>query len=44
MTGVAINGYRLFRRDREGRGREGGIAPYIKKGMECEELSLKNGH
>ncbi|TRZ07896.1 hypothetical protein HGM15179_019207 [Zosterops borbonicus] len=32
---------RLFRRDRGGR-RGGGVALYIKKWIECEELSLKN--
>jgi len=40
---VAIDGYRLFRRDRQGR-RGGGIALYIKKSIQCEELSLKNSH
>ncbi|KAM6103455.1 uncharacterized protein LJ206_014212 [Theristicus caerulescens] len=39
----AIEGYRLFRRDRRGR-RGGGVALYVKKLMECEELSLKNSH
>ncbi|KAK4815748.1 hypothetical protein QYF61_006786 [Mycteria americana] len=39
----AINGYRLFRRDRQGR-RGSGVAPYIKKLIEYEELSLKNSH
>ncbi|KAK4827189.1 hypothetical protein QYF61_015151 [Mycteria americana] len=40
---VAITGYRPFRRDRwERRGR--GVALYIKKWIECEELSLKNSH
>jgi len=38
---VAINGYRLFRRDRQGK-RGGGIALCIKKSIRCEELSLKN--
>jgi len=40
---VAIDGYRLFRRDRRGKtGR--GIAVYLKKWIEHEELSLKNSH
>ncbi|GAB0190587.1 mitochondrial enolase superfamily member 1 [Grus japonensis] len=40
---AAINGYRLFRRDRRGRrGRR--VALYIKKCIDCEELSLKNSH
>jgi len=37
---VALDGYRLFRRDRRGR-RGGGIALYIKKTLQSEELSLK---
>ncbi|PKU34849.1 mitochondrial fission process protein 1 [Limosa lapponica baueri] len=40
---VAINSCRLFRRDRRGR-RGGGVALYIKKWLECGELSLKNSH
>jgi len=40
---VAIDGYRLFRRDRQGR-RGRGLALYIKKWIECEELCLKNSH
>jgi len=40
---VAINGYRLFRRDRRGK-RGGGIFFYIKKSMQFEELFLKNSH
>jgi len=40
---VAINSYRLFRRDRRGK-KDGGIALYIKKSIQCEELSLKNSH
>jgi len=40
---MAIDDYRLFRRDRRGK-RVGGIALYIKKSIQCEELSLKNGH
>lgn len=38
---VAIDGYRLSRRDSQGR-RGGGIALYVRKQIECEELSLKN--
>lgn len=37
---VTIDGYRLLRRD--GRKRGGGVAPYIKRWIECKELSLKN--
>jgi len=40
---VAIDGYRLFRRDREGK-RGGGVALWIEKSIQCEELSLKNSH
>ncbi|KAK4819205.1 hypothetical protein QYF61_026821 [Mycteria americana] len=40
---VAINGYRLCTRDRRGR-RGGGVALYVKKRIDCEELSLKNSH
>jgi len=40
---VAIEGYRLFTRDRRGK-RGGGIDLYIKKSIQCEELSLKNSH
>jgi len=40
---MAIDGYRLFRRDRQGK-KCGGIVLYIKKSIQCEELSLKNGH
>lgn len=40
---VAINSYKLFRRN--GRGRRGeGVATYFNKGIECEELSQKNSH
>jgi len=44
---LAINGYRLFRMDRQGKrggGTGGGNACYIKKSIQCEELSLKNSH
>mgnify|MGYP001856293028 CR=1 FL=1 len=38
---IAIDGYKLFRRDRqERRGRD--VAMYIRRGIKCEELSLKN--
>ena len=36
-----MNSYKMFRRDRRGR-RRGGVAIYIRKEIECEELSLKN--
>ncbi|PKU40284.1 glycerol kinase [Limosa lapponica baueri] len=37
---VAIEGYKLFRRDRQGR-RGGGVALYVKEWLESEEMSLK---
>ncbi|PKU44302.1 rna-directed dna polymerase from mobile element jockey-like [Limosa lapponica baueri] len=37
---VAVDGYKLFRRDRQGR-RGGGVALYVKKWIECKEMSLK---
>jgi len=40
---VALDVYWLFRRDRRRR-RGGGIALYIKKTLQSEELSLKNNH
>jgi len=40
---VAVDGYRLFRRDRRGR-RGRGIALCVKKGIEYAELSLTNRH
>ncbi|PKU32066.1 rna-directed dna polymerase from mobile element jockey- hypothetical protein [Limosa lapponica baueri] len=40
---AAIDGYELFRRDRQGR-RGGGVALYVKEWIESEELSLKNSH
>jgi len=40
---VAIDSYRLFRRDRWGM-TGGGIDLYIKKSIQYEELSLKNSH
>ncbi|PKU42055.1 hypothetical protein llap_7636 [Limosa lapponica baueri] len=38
---VAIDGYKLFRRDRQGR-RGRGVALYVKERIEGEEMSLKN--
>jgi len=38
---MVINGYRLFRRERQEK-RGGGVSLYIKKSIQCEELSLKN--
>jgi len=38
---VAVDGYKLFRRDRSGREF---TTLYIKKEIEFEELSLKSGH
>jgi len=40
---MAIHGYRPFRRDRQ-RKRGEGVALYIKKSIQCEELFLKNSH
>ncbi|GAB0203009.1 hypothetical protein GRJ2_002766500 [Grus japonensis] len=40
---MAIDGYKMYRRDRRRR-RAGGVALYIKKWIDCEELSLKNSH
>jgi len=40
---MAIDGYRLFRWDGQGK-RGGGVALYIKKSIKAEELSLKNSH
>jgi len=40
---MAIDGYRLFRRDRWGK-KGGSIALYMKKSIQCEELSLKDSH
>jgi len=40
---VALDGYRLFRRDRQGK-RGGGFALHIKKTLQNEELFLKNNH
>ncbi|XP_040404947.1 uncharacterized protein LOC121065888 isoform X2 [Cygnus olor] len=38
---VAIDGYKLFRRDRRGR-RGGEVALYVRKWIDCEELCLRN--
>jgi len=40
---MAIDCYRLFRSNRRGK-RGGGIALYINRSIQCEELSLKNSH
>jgi len=40
---MAFSGYKLFRRYRQGR-RGGGVDICVRKGIECEELSLKNSH
>lgn len=37
-----IEGYKVFRRDRQGR-RGGEVALYDKKQMDCKGLPLKNG-
>ena len=36
---MCCNGYRLFRRDRQGR-RDGGVAMYVKQGLDCVELQV----
>lgn len=43
LLSAAINGYRLFIRDRRGR-RAGGLALNIRRWVECEEPSQKNCH
>jgi len=43
VQSVVIGGYKLFRWDRRGR-RGGAVTVYTRKGIECEELSLKNSH
>lgn len=40
---AAINGYRLFRRDRRGK-RAGGVALNARRWIEREEPSQKNSH
>lgn len=40
---VAMDGYKLFRMERRGR-RGGGAALYVRKRIECEEMSLENSH
>ena len=36
------DGYRLFRRDRQGR-RGGGMVRYVKHGLDCMELQVGDG-
>ncbi len=43
MVNTLIEGYRLFRRDREGRS-GGGVALYVRTWIDCEELCLRNSH
>ena len=43
LLSAAIVYYKLFRRNWQGR-RGRGIALYVKKWIDCEELSLKNSH
>ncbi|KAK4826878.1 LOW QUALITY PROTEIN: hypothetical protein QYF61_011997 [Mycteria americana] len=43
VRSAAIDGYKLFRRDRRGR-RGTGVALYVNKWIDCEDLSLKNRH
>ncbi|GAB0199842.1 hypothetical protein GRJ2_002449600 [Grus japonensis] len=38
---AVMDGYRLFRRDRQGR-RGGGVALYVTEGLDCTELSVGN--
>lgn len=40
---MRIEGYKLFRKNIQGR-KGGGIALYIREGIYCEELSLRNRH
>lgn len=40
---TATEGYRLLRRDRQGR-RGGGVALYVRKRIDCKELCLRNSH
>ena len=40
---TVIQGYRLFRRDRQRR-RGGGVVLYVRKWTDCEELCLSNSH
>ncbi|PKU36576.1 mitochondrial fission process protein 1 [Limosa lapponica baueri] len=39
---AAMEGYKLFRRDRQGR-RGGGVALYVREDYECVELTEGNG-
>lgn len=38
-----MDGYRLLRKDRQGR-RGGGMALYIAEGLECTELAVGDGN
>ncbi|XP_068520926.1 uncharacterized protein [Anas acuta] len=40
---TGMEGYKLYRRDRQGR-KGGGVALYVKKWIDCEELPLRNSH
>ena len=40
---IGIDGYELFRRDRQRR-KGGGVALYIREVIDCEELPLRNSH
>ena len=40
---IGTEGYKLFRRDRQGR-KGGGVALYIRDGIDCEEFPLRNSH
>jgi len=40
---TVIDGYRHFRRDRQGR-RGGEVALYIRKWIDCEELYMRKRH
>jgi len=40
---IGIEGYKLFRRDRQER-KGGGVARYIREGIDCEEMPLRNKH
>lgn len=37
----AVEGYKLFRRYRQGR-KDGGVALYVKEWIDCEDLPLRN--
>lgn len=40
---ASTEGYKLFRRDRQGR-RGRGVALCVRKGIDCKELPLRKGH